>query len=114
MTRIDEPLRTTVTVCLTGGVLAAAVGMAVGHWLPGLALALGLLIGSLNGFLIRRTVDTELSFRLTSGLRLLGLTAAAIGLAAIIDMSLVLFTLAGVALAQVVLAVVSAVQLVRT
>ena len=114
MTRIDEPLRTTFRVCLAGGLLSTAAGVATGHWLPGLALAVGLLIGSLNGFLIRQTVRFELSFRLTSGLRLLALTAAAIGLAAIIDMSLVLFTLAGVAVAQVVLAVVSAVQLVRT
>jgi hypothetical protein len=87
--------------------------MLVGHRDAGLALAAGLLIGSCNGFLARGALGAELDFRATSVARLFLLTAAAVGVAALIDLSLVPFTLAGLALAQLVLAVVSGIHLVR-
>jgi hypothetical protein len=89
------------------------MGMLVGHREAGLALAGGLLIGSCNGYLARGALGAELDFRATSVGRLFLLTVAAVGVAALIDLSLVPFAVAGLALAQIVLAVVSGIQLVR-
>jgi hypothetical protein len=100
-------------VCCAGALLAVAGGLVLGHWQAGLVLGLGLVIGSLNGFLIRGTLSSELGFRATSGLRLLALSVAAFAVAALVDVWLVPVAVAGVALAQVALAVVSAVQMVR-
>src|SRR5205807_2252477 len=79
----------------------------------GLALAAGLLIGSCNGYLARGAVGAELDFRATSVGRLLLLSAAALGVAALIDFSVMPFAIAGLGLAQVALAVVSGIHLGR-
>jgi hypothetical protein len=93
--------------------VGAATGVVVGHREAGLALAGGLLIGSSNGYLARGALGAELDFRATSVARLFLLTVAAVGVAALIDLSLVPFAVAGLALAQIVLAVVSGIHLVR-
>jgi hypothetical protein len=111
--RIGEPLRITVSVCLAAALLAGAVGAVAGQPGPGLALAAGLLIGSCNGYLARGAVGAELDFRATSMARLLLLTVAALGVAALIDVWLVPFAIAGLAVAQITLAVVSGIYLAR-
>jgi hypothetical protein len=113
VTRIGEPLRITVSVCLVAALLSATVGSAVGQRGAGLALAVGLLIGSCNGYLARGSVGAELDFRATSVVRLLLLSGAALGVAALIDLSVMPFALAGLGLAQVALAVVSGIHLGR-
>ena len=113
MTRIGEPLRITVSVCLVAALLSATVASAVGQRGAGLALAAGLLIGSCNGYLARGAVGAELDFRATSAARLLLLSAAALGVAALIDFSVMPFAIAGLGLAQVALAVVSGIHLGR-
>jgi hypothetical protein len=111
---MEEPLRTTVLVCLGGALLALAAGSALGHWRAGLAVGLGLLAGSANGFLARRALRAGVGFGLTSLGRLTALSVVGLGLAALLGLQLAPLVLGGVAGAQVVLAVVSAVLAVRT
>ncbi|HEY4864153.1 MAG TPA: hypothetical protein VIK45_01460 [Candidatus Dormibacteraeota bacterium] len=114
MTRVGDPLRTTVAVCAAGAIVALATGLALGRWQAGLVFGLGLLAGSSNGFLARGALRSELNFRFTSGVRLLALTALAVGAAALFDIRLILVALAGLALAQLVMAVAAGVWLVRS
>jgi hypothetical protein len=100
-------------VCAAGALLAAGAGTALGSWRGGVALALGLLAGSVNGFAARRSLGLDASFRLTSMGRLAILSAAGVGLGALLGLSYVALVLIGIAVAQVVLAVVSAVSAVR-
>jgi hypothetical protein len=93
--------------------LAVVAGSALSRWQAGLAVALGLLVGSANGFLVRRTLRSELGFRSASLLRLLALSVAGIGIASLLDLRLAPLVLAGMAVAQLVLAGVSVVQVVR-
>jgi hypothetical protein len=81
--------------------VAIAVGLALGQWRSGLVLAFGWLAGSCNGYLARGALSSELDFRVTSGVRLLAMTALAVGAAA------------GLALSQLTLAAVAVVRLVR-
>ena len=113
MTRIGEPLGTTVSICFVAALVGAATGMLVGHREAGLALAGGLLIGSCNGYLARGALGAELDFRATSVARLLLLTGAALGVAAVIDLSVMPLAIVGLGLAQVALAVVSGIRLAR-
>jgi hypothetical protein len=114
VTWIGDPLRTTLVVCAIGAVSAVAVGLALGQWAAGLLLGLGLLVGSSNGYLARGALRSELDFRLTSGVRLLAMTALAVGVAALINMRLIPFAAAGLALSQLTLAVAAGVRMLRT
>jgi hypothetical protein len=113
VTRIGEPLRTTVALSSAAALTAVAGGALLGQWWAGLAVAAGLLIGASNGFLARGALHSEIDFRLTSGLRLLLLTGAALGVAALLDIRLAPFVIGGVAVAQLLLAVVAAVKVAR-
>jgi hypothetical protein len=93
--------------------MAIAVGLALGQWRSGLVLAIGWLAGSCNGYLARGALSSELDFRVTSGVRLLAMTALAVGAAALFDIRLVIFAAAGLALSQLTLAAVAVVRLVR-
>ncbi len=104
----------TVAACAVGGLAAMAVGALLGHWQGGLALGLGSLLGSVNGLLALRALGAGTSFAATSLGRLALLSAAGIGVAALIDLRLAPLVLAGIAVAQLVLAVASAVAMVRT
>lgn len=111
--KIDPP-RTTAVICAGGALLAAASGLALGSWRAGLAVALGLLVGAANGFLARGAFRIEAAFGATSLGRLAVLTAAALGLGALLGVQFVALVLLGVAAAQIVLAVVAGVAVVRT
>ena len=113
MTRIGEPLRTTLALSFAAALAAVAGGGLLGQLGAGLALAAGLLIGATNGFLARGALHSEIDFRLTSGLRLLLLTGAALGIAALLDLRLAPFVIGGVAVAQLLLALVAAVKVAR-
>jgi hypothetical protein len=114
VTGMGDPLRTTLAVCVVGAVLAVAVGVAMDQWRAGLLLGLGLLAGSSNGYLVRGALRSELDFRLTSGVRLLAMTALAVGVAALVDVRLIPFAAAGLALSQLILAVAAGVRMLRT
>jgi hypothetical protein len=94
-----------------GDTLAASValGLAVtlpaavaGHAAAGLGIALGLVIGSANGYLIAALLDRNSSFLFTSLMRLASLTAVAIG-AALLLQSSAWAVLLGVGAAQLVM-----------
>ena len=104
----------TVVICAAGALVVGVTGTLLGHWQEGLAVALGLLLGSVNGLLALRALGAGTSFAATSLGRLALLSAAGIGVAALIDLRLAPLVLAGIAVAQLVLAVASAVSMVRT
>ncbi len=97
---------------LAASVLIAAgsivFGAAVGRLEAGIALAAGLLIGSVNGRLVIATLGRTNSFVLASVGRLILLTAIAIGVAVLLGPQAWLVLL-GVGLAQIVM-VASAVR----
>jgi len=106
-------LDTTVVVCAAGALVAAGAGLALGSWRGGVALALGLLVGSANGAMARRSLGLDASFRMTSMGRLAILSAAGLGLGVLLGLPYVPLVLIGIAVAQLALAVVSAMSAVR-
>jgi hypothetical protein len=108
-----EPGVTTVVACAAGALLAVCAGVALGSWRGGVALALGLLVGSVNGLLARRALGLDVSFRVTSLGRLVVLSVAGLGLGALLGLPFVPLVLIGIAAAQLVLAVASTVAAVR-
>jgi hypothetical protein len=107
------PLETTVLVCAGGAVLAAGAGLALGSWRGGVAIALGLLVGSVNGLMARRALGLDVSFRLTSLGRLAVLSVAGLGLGALLGLPYIALVLVGIAAAQLVLAIAAASAVVR-
>ena len=114
MNGTSEPLKRTVAVCLGAAAVAVAAGLASGHARAGLAAGLGLAIGSVNGFLARRMLRLDFGFGFASMGRLALLTAAGLGLAALLGFDVAPFVLGGLAAAQLVLAVLSGIAAVRT
>jgi len=76
-------VRNAALVCAGAAVIAAVVGVVVGHAGPGGALATGLAIGSINGALAARLIALPIPFLATSLLRIITLSTIgiAIGLA---------------------------------
>lgn len=110
----SEPLRRTLAVCVAAAALSVGVGLASGHGRAGLAVALGLALGSVNGFLARRMLRFELGLAFGIAGRLAILTAAGLGVAFLLGVEFAPFVLGGLALSLLVLAVMSAVTAVRT
>ena len=89
------------------GVAAAAVlafGFATGQVKNGLALAIGLLVGSANGLLVQRSLALGVGFTALSLVRLLVLTGLGLGIGLLIGLSQVWLVVGGIAVAQLVLA----------
>ena len=114
MTAKGDPVGYTVVACTAGAVVAVVIGLASGFWRAGVAVALGLLVGSVNGFLARRALGADAGFRVTSLGRLTVLSAVGLILGALLGLPYVPLVLLGIAAAQLVLAVVSTVTMVRT
>jgi hypothetical protein len=104
----------TVVACAASALMVGVAGALLGHRPEGLALALGLLLGSVNGVLALRALGSGTGFVATGLGRLALLSAAGIGAAALIDLRLAPLVLVGIAIAQLILAVASAVAMVRT
>jgi hypothetical protein len=86
------------------GLAVTLVAAASGHTAAGLGIAIGLLIGSANGYLIMALLDRNSSFLIASLMRLASLTAVAVG-AALVLQSSAWTVLLGVAAAQFVMVV---------
>lgn len=100
-------LRTTVGACLVGGLVAYfALGLA-GDMGAGFALAIGLWIGSANGYLTRHTLALDLSFWATSLGRLAVLSAAGLSVALFLDPAVAWLVPVGIGAAQMVMACVA-------
>jgi hypothetical protein len=84
------------------GLLVTSVAAASGHLAAGLGIALGLVIGAANGYLIMALLDRNSSFLIASLMRLASLTALAIG-AALVLQSSAWSLLLGVGAAQLVM-----------
>ena len=89
------------------GLAAAAVlvfGVAVGQFRVGLAIAIGLIVGSMNGLLVQRSIRLGMGFTALSLARLMVLTAVGLGIGLLIGLAQVWLVVVGMALAQLVLA----------
>jgi hypothetical protein len=106
-------LSRTAAVCAAAAVVGLLLLGLAGDWASGLALAAGLLVGSANGFLARRSLGSALDFRLSSAARLALLTAAAAGIGFLLGPVQVVPALLGAAGSQVVLALSAAFEVTR-
>lgn len=95
-------LRETVVGCAMLGLLATAVAGVAGHSSVGIGIAIGLLLGSTNGYMIVALFDQNSSFLFASLMRLAILSAVAVGVAFLLQ-STAWTVLLGVGAAQVVM-----------
>jgi hypothetical protein len=113
---VGVPGKTTLA-CLGVASIAFLLLAASGHRQMGGAAAIGTVVGSFNGFMTRHGVHTALQggagFGTTSLFRLGILTAVGLGIGLLLGPSLLPFVIGGVALAQLVLAAVSALEVSR-
>ena len=115
-----EPLRTTLRACLVLAALGAVGGLLAGNGIAGAACALGVLFGSGNGLLagrmvagVRKSGSGPAQVVTMSMARLVGLGLLAVAGGLVLSPAYVPLVVAGVALAQAALAVVSVAQGVR-
>lgn len=99
--------------CLLAAVVAFVVLTITGHVRSGTALAIGLLLGSINGALAERALGSGISVRFSSLPRLAVLTAAAIGVGLLLGTADAWLVVLGVAAAQGVLVAVAARSLLK-
>jgi hypothetical protein len=97
-------LRETVVACAMLGLAAAAVAGVAGHESVGIGIAIGLLLGSTNGYLIVGLLDQNSSFLFGSLMRLAILSSVALGAAVLLQGS-AWTVLLGVGAAQLVMVV---------
>ena len=97
-------LRNTLAVSGVAAVAVMAFGFATGQVKNGLALAIGLLVGSANGLLVQRSLALGVGFTAVSLVRLLVLTGLGLGIGLLIGLSQVWLVVGGIAVAQLVLA----------
>ena len=100
-----------------GSVIVAAIALGglslAGNVRAGAAVALGLVIGSVNGALAERALGARISLRLSSLPRLGLLSVAAVAGGLVIGMAFTWLVVLGVAGAQVILVAVAARSLYR-
>jgi hypothetical protein len=95
-------VRNTVTVSVALASVAFLAGFVVNQRPIGLGLALGLVVGAMNGELIQRVIDSRSPFVISSLLRMAALSGVAIGVAFLVGASPVALLL-GVGAAQFVM-----------
>ena len=100
----ERLLRNTVLVAGVASIAAIVVAIALGQPRQGLALATGLLVGSLNGLLVKRSLALGMAFTALSLARLLLLTTFGLGIGLLIGLQQVWLVVAGIAIAQLLLA----------
>jgi hypothetical protein len=100
-------VRTFAACALAAAVALAALAVA-GRPRAGVALAAGLLIGSTNSWLARRSLGMELSFRVASLGRLAALTIVGLGVGLLLGVRNAPLTVVGLGVAQLLLASLAA------
>jgi hypothetical protein len=90
--------------CAAAAVIAAVVGVVLGHPGPGGALATGLALGALNGALAGKLLTLPIPFVATSLMRLLTLSMIGIALGLAFGLTNIWLVVLGIGVAQVVLA----------
>jgi len=106
-------LRDTAAASAAAAAAAVVVALALGQPRAGLALAVGLVLGSLNGVLARRGVASGLPVSATSLARLAVLSAAGLGLGFLLGVDVAWLVLLGLAGAQLMLAFAAAREMLR-
>jgi len=109
----DPTLRLAMMATLGLAAAVLVVAVLIGQLRAGLELDIGLLIGSANGPLIQRSVVLGPRFGVVSLGRLFLLSAVGLGIGLVLGSSLAWLVIAGIALAQIVLAGAGAWRLVR-
>jgi hypothetical protein len=99
--------------CLAAAVIVFAALALMGYTRAGIAVALGLVLGSVNGALAERALGTGVNVRLSSLSRLAVLTGAAIGGGLLLGADYAWLVILGVAGAQAVLVAVAARSVLR-
>ena len=94
--------------CLVAAAIVFGVLSLTGNTRAGIAVALGLVLGSVNGALAERALGSGVSLRMSSVPRLAILSAAAIGGGLLLGSQYAWLVILGVAGAQVVLVAVAA------
>jgi hypothetical protein len=97
-------VRNAALVCAGAAVVAAVVGILVGHPGPGGALATGLAIGSINGAMAARLISLPIPFLATSLLRIITLSMIGIAIGLAFGLANVWLVILGLGISQVVLA----------
>jgi hypothetical protein len=97
-------VRNAALVCAGAAVVAAVVGVLVGHPGPGGALATGLAIGSINGAMAARLISLPIPFLATSLLRIITLSMIGIAIGLAFGLANIWLVILGLGVAQVVLA----------
>ncbi|MGA7988356.1 MAG: hypothetical protein WCB51_08165 [Candidatus Dormiibacterota bacterium] len=97
-------MRNAALVCAVAAVIAALVGVVVGHPGPGGALATGLAIGSVNGAMAAKLITLPIPFLATSLLRIITLSMVGIAIGLAFGLANVWLVILGLGVSQVVLA----------
>ena len=102
-----------VVACLVAAVVAFVALAVAGYTRAGAAVALGLVLGSINGALAERALGAGVSPRLSSIPRLAVLTVLAIGVGLLLGTAYAWLVVLGVAAAQLILVAVAAKSLLN-
>ena len=97
-------VRNAAFVCAGAAVIAAIVGILIGHPAQGGALATGLAIGSINGAMAAKLIALPVPFLATSLLRIVTLSMIAIAIGLAFGVANIWLVILGLGVAQVVLA----------
>jgi hypothetical protein len=97
-------VRNAALICATAAVIAAVVGVLLGHAGPGGALATGLAIGSINGALAAKLIALPVPFLATSLLRIITLSLIGIAIGLAFGVANIWLVILGLGVSQVVLA----------
>jgi hypothetical protein len=100
----DRLLRNTLALAVFAAIAVIGLAVALGQPRQGLALATGLLVGSGNGLLVKRSLALGMAFTALSLARLLLLTTLGLGIGLLFGLQQVWLVVGGIAIAQLVLA----------
>ncbi|GAC1656711.1 MAG: hypothetical protein NVS9B1_12700 [Candidatus Dormibacteraceae bacterium] len=100
----SNPVSTTAIACAAMALAAIVLALILGHPRAGLALGAGLVIGSANGYLARKSLNVDIPFRATSLGRLAVISMAGLAAGILLGMDVAWLALVGLAAAQLVLA----------
>jgi hypothetical protein len=97
-------VRNAALICAGAAVIAAVVGVLLGHPGPGGALATGLAMGSINGALAAKLIALPVPFLATSLLRIITLSLIGIAIGLAFGVANIWLVILGLGISQVVLA----------
>ena len=100
---VRRTVRNATVLALAAAGVALGTGLALGHAAQGLAVAAGVVLGSVNGMLVRRSVSVGAAFAALSLSRLLLLSLLALAASLVLGIREGWLIVGGIALAQLLL-----------